>query len=250
MSSSLHDEIIEISSSSSSSLLENDFSKAFKPFIEQNFTSSSPETISNSKFVKESSSSKSNKRYQSKFKKEWLSNSRFSTFLRECKGDPTKALCTMCNIQFSVQNSGLGDVNHHMETRKHIQCKKAADANRSRIFYNYFSTVFKTFFLAKPIDASHFISTSELNRLSAVEGALVFHSVRHSHSYVSQACTTNMIKKCFTDSHTAKNISCSKTKVISIFFYQTMINMNNIYHLGSRDSLQCSCTITYKYYHS
>jgi hypothetical protein len=62
--------------------------------------------------------------------------------------------------------------------------------------------------------------------LSAVEGAMVFHSVKHSHSYISQGCTIDMIKNCFSDSHAAKNISCGKTKVILIFFFKLNYNHN------------------------
>lgn len=58
------------------------------------------------------------------------------------------------------------------------------------------------------------MTTTELNRLSAVEGSMVFHSVKHSHSYISQACAIDVIKKCFSDSSTAKNVTCDKTKVI------------------------------------
>ncbi len=37
------------------------------------------------------------KRYLSKFKKEWSSDSKYSSFLKECKNDTTKALCIICN---------------------------------------------------------------------------------------------------------------------------------------------------------
>jgi hypothetical protein len=63
------------------------------------------------------------------FKKEWLSHSNFFTFLRECKTDRTKALWITCNIQFSIQNSGLGDINHHIETKEHQERTKSAEAN-------------------------------------------------------------------------------------------------------------------------
>ena len=82
-----------------------------------------------------SSSSKVNKRYQSKFKKEWLSHSYFSTFLRECKTDQTKALCITCNLQFSIKNSGLGDINNHIRTKKHQECTKSAAANMCKIYH-------------------------------------------------------------------------------------------------------------------
>jgi hypothetical protein len=69
-------------------------------------------------------------------------------------------------------------------------------------------------FLAKRLDEAYRVTTTELNRLSAIEGSMVFHSVKHSHSYISQAYTINMIRKCFPDSSTAKNVPCDKTQVI------------------------------------
>ena len=128
MSSSLLDEIIEISDLSSSSSSDNSFSEPSGSAFVHTAIPVSPKTISNSTAVKTPSSSKSNKRYQCKFKKDWLSKSLFSTFLRECKGDSTKALCITCNVQFSVQNSGLGDVHHHIQTKRHKERTKAAEA--------------------------------------------------------------------------------------------------------------------------
>ncbi len=138
MSSSSSCEIIEISdelsSSSSSPSLDNDSVKQFRSTLERNTISISSSTTASPVLVKRLSS-KSNKRYSSKFKKEWLSNSHFSSFLRECKSDATKALCIVCNVQFSIQNSGLGDIHHHTETNKHKQSTKAAEANPSKVYH-------------------------------------------------------------------------------------------------------------------
>ena len=133
MSSSSQDEIIEISNVSSS--LDNNLPKPFEPAPINNAISVPPKTTSNTIVAKISSPSvsKENKRYKSKFKKEWLSNSYFSTFLRECKTDQTKALCITCNIQFSIQNSGVGDINHHIQTKKHQERTKSAEANPCKI---------------------------------------------------------------------------------------------------------------------
>jgi hypothetical protein len=103
-SSSSQDEIMEISNLSSS--LDNHFLEPFEPSPVDNAIS----VLSNSNSLvvkRSSSSSKANKRYSSKFKKEWLSNSYFSTFLRECKTDRTKALCITCNLQFLFKTADL-----------------------------------------------------------------------------------------------------------------------------------------------
>ncbi|CAF1358896.1 unnamed protein product [Rotaria sordida] len=62
------------------------------------------------------------------------------------------------------------------------------------------------FFLAKTIDSIFHSTISELNRISATEAVLMFHGVKHSHSYLSQSCTTKLTKKCFSDSILPKNI--------------------------------------------
>ena len=136
MSSSSSSEIIEIGDelSSSSSSLGNDSIKQSRSTFQRNTISTSSSTTSSPTVVKKSLSN-SNKRYSSKFKKDWLSIPHFSSFLRECKDDPTKALCTVCNVKFSIQNSGLGDIHRHAETNKHKQSTKAAEANPSEIFH-------------------------------------------------------------------------------------------------------------------
>ena len=73
-------------------------------------------------------------------------------------------------------------------------------------------------FLAKTVDKMFHIPTSELNKLCATEGTLVFHGVKHSYSYAAQACTVKLIKKLFPDSSIAKNVACGRTKVkITLF---------------------------------
>ncbi|CAM4772276.1 unnamed protein product [Rotaria magnacalcarata] len=80
---------------------DNDLSKSFEPTPIDKAICIPPKTTSNTTVTKisspSSSTSRVNKRYQPKFKKEWLSNSFFATFLRECKTDQTKALCITCN---------------------------------------------------------------------------------------------------------------------------------------------------------
>jgi hypothetical protein len=135
MISSQEVDIIEISNP-----LDNHFSSQFDPLFvnEDGAEAVPPKPTSSLTSATSSLSSTANKRYCSKFKKEWLSNSKFSTFLRECKTDLTKVLCIVCNIQFSIQNSGLGDINRHFQTKKHQDCLKSAEANRCNICHYQF----------------------------------------------------------------------------------------------------------------
>ena len=109
-------------------------------------TTSSSSSISSTVTARTTTSSSSaTKRYSSKFKKEWLFNSMFSTFLRECKTDSTKASCILCNAQFSIANSGIGDVNRHIKTRKHQECVKSFESNRCKMCYYCFFLVLLIF---------------------------------------------------------------------------------------------------------
>ncbi|CAF1285831.1 unnamed protein product [Didymodactylos carnosus] len=56
------------------------------------------------------------------------------------------------------------------------------------------------------------IPVGELDKVSAAGTVFVYHGVKHSHSYVSQACTVNIVKKIFPDCTSGHNISCGKTK--------------------------------------
>ena len=53
---------------------------------------------------------------------------------------------------------------------------------------------------------------SQLTSLIAAELTLVYHGVRHGHSYNSQSCTVDVSKKLFHDSTSVKNISCERTR--------------------------------------
>jgi len=103
------DEVVEVANP----LKENVVSQA------ENFDPSSLKNNLKSITLSSSPSATVPKRYLSKFKREWLSDPKYSSFLKECKNDATKALHTVCNIQFSIQNSGITDVNNHMKTKKH-----------------------------------------------------------------------------------------------------------------------------------
>jgi hypothetical protein len=79
------DEVDEVSDS----LKENVVQQLVKKSDSSSLKNNSNSTTSSSS----SSSATITKRYLSKFKKEWLSDRKYSSFLKECKNDTTKALC-------------------------------------------------------------------------------------------------------------------------------------------------------------
>ncbi|CAF3300814.1 unnamed protein product [Rotaria sp. Silwood2] len=58
--------------------------------------------------------------------------------------------------------------------------------------------------------------STELTKLVAAEITLVYHGIRHGHSYLSQACTADVSKKLFQDSTVGKNLTCGRTKAREI----------------------------------
>lgn len=122
MSSFEEDEICEITTSSKENIAPQAESNVINDNLKPNTSSAlSSRTVP--------------KRYQSKFKKEWLSDPQYSSFLKECKRDATKALCITCNVAFSIQNSGITDINNHMKTKRHQQCHKSIETNKSNISF-------------------------------------------------------------------------------------------------------------------
>ncbi|CAF5070770.1 unnamed protein product, partial [Rotaria sp. Silwood1] len=94
---------------------------------------------------------------------------------------------------------GLSGTNRHIQTRKHQECVESGESNR-----------------LKTVDGMFHIPASELDKLSATEGTLVFHAIKQSHSYVSQACTVKLNTKRFPDSSVAKNVTSDRTKAREI----------------------------------
>ena len=68
-------------------------------------------------------------------------------------------------------------------------------------------------FIGKTIDTSFGTTINELNLLSTAEEVLAFHGMKHSHSYLFQSCTINIMKTGFPDSSIANTVPCDKTKV-------------------------------------
>ena len=117
--------------------------------------------------------------------------------MQEIKNDASQARCKICLRTFSVHPDGKSAVNKHMNTDHHKSCIKS--------FTNTTSIV-----LPAPC-------ASEAQKTSAVEGAFVYHGVKHGHSYVSHQCTINLVKTSFESSSTvAKSLSCAKTKSSAI----------------------------------
>jgi len=142
------------------------------------------------------SSSRTQKKKKGVFRKEWLSINQYSSWLQEVKHDLTKARCKSCLKTFSVRSDGKSAVEKHMISNAHKSTMKSFE---NKCLLDQFMT-----------------PENELDKISAAECVLVFHGVKHNHSYRSQQCTTDLARSIFASSSVAKSISCGKTKALSI----------------------------------
>ena len=111
-----------------------------------------------------------------------------------------EAECITCGSGtfISVANKGALDLKAHIEKPKHI--KNVRGESSSAKVTEYFVSP------GSKIDES----------VSAAEGTLAFHSVKHHHSYKSMDCTCKLIKSIIPDSDIAIKMSCARTKCEAI----------------------------------
>ena len=100
----------------------------------------------------------------------------------------------------SVANKGGSDLEAHVHSAKH---KTAARGESS-------SSKVTDFFVSKT-DTS----------VTAVEGTLAFHTIKHHNSYRSMDCTSGLLRKIFPDSVTAQKISSAEGDSVHPVQFQT-----------------------------
>lgn len=106
----------------------------------------------------------------------------------------SEAICTVCNTTVSVANKGKYDLEQHVASKKHTQTIRIGASSKS--VCDFFTKQFSA------LD----------HKVSAVEGTLAFHTLKHHYSYNSTVCTNKLLAKMFDDSEVAKRISSGKTK--------------------------------------
>lgn len=64
-------------------------------------------------------------RYSSYYKKEWVEDQRFKTWIKPSQKGSSFAYCTLCSKDISVNNSGVRDLLKHKESKKHRDAETA-----------------------------------------------------------------------------------------------------------------------------
>ena len=86
-------------------------------------------------------------------------------WLQEITYDFTKARCKVCAKVFSVHADGKSAAEKHMIGQAHKKSMKAFENNRSLSLTNFLTP------------------ECELDKITAVACLLVFHGIKHGHSY-------------------------------------------------------------------
>ncbi|CAF3250102.1 unnamed protein product [Rotaria sp. Silwood2] len=132
--------------------------------------------------------------------------------IQKYEPDSSQATCIIRNQQYSVHYRGKADIENHIRTKKHQHHMKSYDVNQRLI-------------------TKKIMISKEKDEVAAAEGVLVYHGVKHGHSYLAQQCTTNVCKAIFSSSSIANNLACARTKstfiarnVLAPFFTYTLLD--------------------------
>ena len=106
-----------------------------------------------------------------------------------------EAECLVCKsgTYTSVVHKDNGDLNTHPQSEKYRKAVRGAVVSTKMT--NYFVTA----------------ESKCEDEITAAEGTLAFHAVKHHHSFLSMDCTSVSLKKIFPDSNVAKKFSGGRT---------------------------------------
>lgn len=107
--------------------------------------------------------------------------------------------CLICSSNISIANKGISDINDHLNTQKH----KSNSKNQAST-----SSITTFFGKTKP--------SPDENLIRAAEGATAYHTVNHHMSFKSLDCTNALNRIMFSESNTAKQMTCNRTKATAI----------------------------------
>lgn len=116
------------------------------------------------------------------------------TFLDKVKGDESKAYCNLCSTTFSIAYGGRSDIIDHNKSKRHQGSLNAASS----------SGKLTSFF--KKLEA-----TSPELEVAAKEAVFSYHTAKHNFSFLSNDCTSNLIRQCF-----EPKFSLARTKTTAI----------------------------------
>lgn len=131
--------------------------------------------------------------YKQKFRSEWLKNSEFSLWLRECPKDPYKAMCSLCDATIQAEISVL---------KRHSTGTKHQNKQKSMSMQQPISKVFQT---SKVL--------AEEDKAKYAELKLAAFMAEHKIPHASMDHLSDLLVDAFPDSNIAKNVKLKHTKL-------------------------------------
>ena len=120
--------------------------------------------------------------------------------VKQSRKGKSYAHCCYCDNEINLEAMGKTAISVHNATTRHKNNARSIASNQSM----------KNFFTSRT-------SPNNLDyKAAAAEGAWAFHTAKHQQSFLSNDCTTHLIKAIFSDSDIAKKFTSARTKTASI----------------------------------
>jgi hypothetical protein len=116
------------------------------------------------------------------------------------KKDDYNGSCKLCNSNICVKSDGFGAIKKYMKTKEHQGAIKGVIVDRQTKIDQVFDSN----------------KTKQLSEITCAEISLVYHTIKHHHSYNSSDCGNKLYSTLFPDSEIAKNIHLGRTKSLAI----------------------------------
>nr|XP_049699481.1 uncharacterized protein LOC126055228 [Helicoverpa armigera] len=168
-------------------------------YFQISFKMSDPETVSESEAKTDASTSTPKKKKQRRmcsFLDVWMKS---YSFIKSVPNNKLRALCTLCQKEFSISHGGKNDIEKHQKCNEHQKRERSASLSASlKIFLK-----------------TEQMSTQE-EKVIAAEVTKAYHSVKHCLSFNSLECDAKLDHTLYGDSKIAEKLTLGRTKASAI----------------------------------
>lgn len=126
------------------------------------------------------------------------------SFIKPVPNNKCRALCTLCQREFSISHGDKNDIEKHQKCNEHQKKERSAAL----------STSLKLFLKTDQM-------TTQEEKVIAAEVTKTYHSVKHSLSFNSLDCDTKLDHILYDDSKIADKLALGRTKA-SVIAYNVL----------------------------
>lgn len=132
------------------------------------------------------------KKYLTSFREEWLLIPTYKSWLQ--KESAYSGKCKLCFATFTVKYDGKKAVDKHAKSARHMEKEKLISKNN----------LIEVYMPDLLLEDNNCAVNAEL--------AMVYHAIKHQHSYISTDCGIKLNCKIFSQTALSKSIHCGRTK--------------------------------------